>query len=177
MRIRLVTITCVLVGIVVYLLAMAVTPPTAPTNLTARAGPGRTLSWSMGWDRAAGYGPESITVNVHWKDVNGNTGVWAIGRTPQQMGCSIVTGGKYGCLDKITFTPIVCGPEDHYQCNWTVFKNGGDPSKSIFYGIYACDPGGCAPAPPRQPVWEPELSCIDNGGQGCESDYHPVSTQ
>jgi hypothetical protein len=154
-------------------LARADTPPTAPTGLTASAGPGRTIRWGMGWDRSAGYGSDSLTVQVWRQDVAGVQTLWRADQTPEQMGCSITTG-RYNCLDKTTWLPVMCGPEAYYRC---IFETHlvGEPSKDFRYGIYVCDPGGCAPPAPQQPVWEADLKCLDNGGEGCNSDYHPVA--
>lgn len=155
-------------------LTLAQTPPNAPSDLTARAGPGRTLTWECGWDRLAGYGPDSVTFEVWRQAINGSPTIWQSGQSPRSMGCHIVYG-RYHCITR-TGLRTTCGPEDHYLCQWTVYLNGGEPTKEWWYGIKPCDPGGCNPPLPQEPIWEPwrYLACIPNGGQGCESDYFPV---
>ena len=169
----------VTVGLCVVLLALtcahAATIPANPTFLTARAGPGRTLTWDMGWDRAAGYGADSVSVNIWRMDAAGNQSAWRNGQLPRNIGCYIASG-RYGCLDKVTFAPKMCGPEDHWHCVYQTYATGGDPSKDFLYGIYVCDQGGCSPAPPRQPVWEPNLRCVDVGiVDGCDPGTRPVA--
>ena len=96
--ITLLVTVCLCVVLLALTCAHAATIPANPTFLTARAGPGRTLTWDMGWDRAAGYGADSVSVNIWRMDAAGNQSAWRNGQLPRNIGCYIASGRYARCI-------------------------------------------------------------------------------
>src|SRR5438876_893020 len=78
-----------LVGVIASTgLLSAQTPPSAPSQLGSRPGPGRVLKFHMSWDAAHGYTADSVWTNVYRKSPAGaDQAIYRAQQTPAQIGC------------------------------------------------------------------------------------------
>ena len=110
--------------------------------------------------------PHAISTTVWRKSPAGtDQAIYRAQQAPAQIGCYLPQKGDPAwaqCFDSGPDHKRLC--QDNYYCEFPVYRDGGEPGKLWIYGMEFCDSGGCAPI-----VWERDLSCISNGGSGCEA--------